>query len=201
MPVKKKRKSSGSAAAAADDTGLKKCKLGRYRLAAGRGGAGPRRLLPAVTSRASGRGGGPLLRGRAGGGPAAPHRSAPRAPGLRHPFVRRPPGPGCLGFAAGGGCGRGEAVAGPGRLRAAPRSCRRARVWPPGAAPVGTSPWRGVLVRGPRRAGCSGCVWLVPAQGRNARNRSRSRPVQPFAVPVGPTAAAVPVVSLSSCLG
>uniref|UniRef100_A0A8C8AJK0 Uncharacterized protein n=1 Tax=Otus sunia TaxID=257818 RepID=A0A8C8AJK0_9STRI len=40
MPVKKKRKSSGSAAAAADDTGLKKCKLGRYRLAARRRPAG-----------------------------------------------------------------------------------------------------------------------------------------------------------------
>lgn len=70
MPVKKKRKSSG--AAAADDTGLKKCKLGRYRLAG-------RRPVPAGTSRAApprapncGGPGAPRGGGRAVWGPAGP---------------------------------------------------------------------------------------------------------------------------------
>lgn len=103
MPVKKKRKSSGSAAAAADDTGLKKCKLGRYRLAAGRGGAGPRRLLPAVTSRASGRGGGPLLRGRAGGGAGGPAPLRTACPRAAASLCAAAAGPGVPGLRSGGG--------------------------------------------------------------------------------------------------
>lgn len=101
MPVKKKRKSSGPAAAAADDTGLKKCKLGRYRLAAGLCGpgwarGGCRLYVPGERRR------GWAAPPQTWGGPSAPAplRPAPAARGLRHPFVRRPRGLACLGFAA-----------------------------------------------------------------------------------------------------
>ncbi|OBS69905.1 hypothetical protein A6R68_01555, partial [Neotoma lepida] len=54
MPVKKKRKAPGVAAAVAEDSGLKKCKISRYRLPPPRGissfwcGTGRRGRLPAV---------------------------------------------------------------------------------------------------------------------------------------------------------
>lgn len=101
MPVKKKRKSSGSAAAAADDTGLKKCKLGRYRLAAGRGGAAAAVAGCHVPGeRPRGWAAPPREGGGGAGGPAPLRTACPRAAAS---LCAAAAGPGVPGLRSGGG--------------------------------------------------------------------------------------------------